>query len=166
MNQRRVHSRKEDEGRTHTPPRIVQIDDDDETSSLLVAILEDLLCGVKVLSFRTPEEAWRELESVDPDLFITDLNNQSPPYLPDQSALNGSKMLALLAERKVNYPIIVISGDRSSLEHARQAGERAGTARKVCFIEKPFEIEHFQNEVLRLLKRDKASASRATQIDQ
>lgn len=86
--------------RTH-PLRIVSVDDEEMRLEVVELIVSRYFKGVTVQSFQDPEEAWQELSRTDPDLLITD---------DIMGKLNGDEIVRRLAERKVAYPIIMITG--------------------------------------------------------
>ena len=83
------------------PLRIVSVDDEDWRLEIVEMTISGYFNGVTVQSFLDAEEAWQDLLRTDPDLLITD---------DIMSKLMGEDIVRRLADRKVAYPIIVISG--------------------------------------------------------
>lgn len=84
------------------PPKIVVVDDEPSFLILLEAVIHNRFKEAIVLKFSEGEQAWLELLRATPDFLITDLERQSK--------MNGWEMIPLLAERKVECPILLLSG--------------------------------------------------------
>ncbi len=123
-------------------------------TELMEVMLEHLFVKVKVLAFQNRDRAWKELLRADPDLLITDMNNQNMPGPPEYSGMSGWELLPLLARRKVKYPILVVSGSVSKPGEKRRARKCAAPNLNITFLAKPSVIEEFQREVKRLLSDD------------
>jgi mannitol/fructose-specific phosphotransferase system IIA component (Ntr-type)/CheY-like chemotaxis protein len=90
-------------------PRIVLVNDDAE----LLQLMESIICDeFTILKFQNGEQAWQELQRQDPDILVTDMER------PNDS-MDGWAMIPLLAEKKVKYPVVVVSscGEFSSHSH-------------------------------------------------
>jgi DNA-binding NtrC family response regulator len=131
--------------------RIVHIDDENWFGELAEAIIKDTFREVQLLRFQDSETAWVELQRSDPDLLITDMNNTNVPGRNQYMGMGGWKLLPLLASRKVQYPILVVSGSFSMRGVERRAMACAGSALNISFMTKPFPVEFFKSEMVRLL---------------
>jgi CheY-like chemotaxis protein len=116
-------------------PRIVLVDDVDGALKLLETLIRMYFKDATVQSFCDGDQALQELLRADPDLLITDMN---------RGGLNGWKMLPLLAAKKVNFPILIVSGNATE-EKIRQF---AGSELNFSFLPKPFELAAFHREIL------------------
>jgi DNA-binding NtrC family response regulator len=83
-------------------PRIVLVNDCPEPIQLLELLINDWFPGATILTFQSGEQAWQELLREDPDLLITDMRRENDP-------MDGWTMVPLLAEKKVKYPIVVVT---------------------------------------------------------
>ncbi len=133
-------------------PRIVFIDDEPWFGEFGELLIARLFPEVTILAFRNRDTAWDELLRADPDLLITDLNNDNVPGRSGSFGMSGWKMLPLLATRKVHYPILVVSGSLSIPGNEARARQCAGPELSITFLTKPFTEEHFKREVTQLLK--------------
>jgi DNA-binding NtrC family response regulator len=118
------------------PPRVVILDDEDGPRRSISVLVKSASDGVEILEFSDSRAAWQELSQTDPDLLITDLKHVG---------ISGREMLTRLAERKVKYPIFVVSGSLSFYS----ASERRswGPGLNVSFREKPVDVETFRTAV-------------------
>src|SRR5579862_5538194 len=57
------------------PAKIVLLDDDSELCELTEAVIRGCLKDATMHSFNDGDSAWRELNTDDPDIFITDWNH-------------------------------------------------------------------------------------------
>jgi DNA-binding NarL/FixJ family response regulator len=98
--------------RKAAPARIVLVDDEDCYTEVVEMAIHQRFKNVIVHTFHNRDEAWQALLRSDPDLLITDMNNDNVPaqLRRPYMGMSGWKMLPLLAERKVKYPILVVSG--------------------------------------------------------
>jgi len=119
-------------------PRIVMLDDEPMVLDVLKALIQRCYEDATLLTFTDPEEAWRELLREDPDLFTTDWYH---------SKLQGEELLHLLAERKVAYPIFLISGSA----RAQDVMLCAGPDLNVTVLRKPFTPSILTNELVKHL---------------
>lgn len=94
-------------------PRIILVDDD----SSYLDLLEDVICknfsDAIVLKFVEGEQAWLELLKTPPDFLITDLERPGK--------MNGWEMISLLAERKMKFPIMLLTGSTKGEELHQKA---------------------------------------------
>ena len=114
-------------------------------------LIARLFPEVTILIFQNRDTAWLELQRADPDLLITDMNNDNVPGRTGSFGMSGWKLLPLLALRGVEYPILVASGSFQMPGVESRARRCAGPKLHVSFLEKPFTEEHFRREVIRLL---------------
>jgi TPR repeat protein len=121
-----------------TRPRIVVVDDEPMLLELFKVAILQCFKNATVLSFGDGDQAWQELSHADPDLLITDMN---------RIGLNGWKMLPLLADRKITFPILVASGYATEKD-VRQC---VGTDLNFSFLAKPFTQAAFHHELLKHL---------------
>lgn len=142
--------------------RIVHIDDEPWFGELAEAIIKDTFGEVQLLRFQDSDTAWVELQRSDPDLLITDMNNTNVPGRNRYMGMGGWKLLPLLAEKKVKYPILVVSGSFSMPGVESRARKCAGRDLNISFMTKPFLIEFFKSEILRVLIWKRHSGSRAS----
>jgi CheY-like chemotaxis protein len=63
------------------------------------AVIGDLFT---VLKFQSGEQACQELERQAPDILVTDMQRPNDP-------MDGWTMLPILADRKVKYPVVIVS---------------------------------------------------------
>lgn len=133
------------------PPRIVFIDDEPVAGEVVEFFIQQSVRDVTLLRFENRDTAWGELQRADPDLLITDLNNDNIPGRTEYLGMSGWKLLGLLRRRKVKYPVLVVSGCLSMPKRESVAREFAGPELNVSFMTKPFTGEFFQQEVSRLL---------------
>jgi DNA-binding NtrC family response regulator len=118
------------------PPRIVQLDDDIELSETYRVVLQSWYEGGVVVQCAGGDEAWEALSRANPDLFITDIHHPG---------MSCPEMLAGLAQRKVNYPILVISGGVSM--YGEDMRRSWGLGLNVSFLQKPVYLETFRTAV-------------------
>lgn len=90
-------------------PRIVLVNDDPNALKLMELLISDWFEGVTLLTFQNGADAWQELRREAPDLLITDLMRR------EDDPLDGWVMIPLLAERRVKYPVVVVSGCSESV---------------------------------------------------
>ena len=93
-----------------------------------------------LLGFEDWKTAWQALQGTEPDLLLTDMNN------------SGWELLPLLVDRKVNYPILIVSGSFLMPGMKALARHVAGPTLNASFMTKPFTPEFLRHEVVRLLK--------------
>jgi DNA-binding NtrC family response regulator len=101
--------------------------------------------SVELFDFADAQKAWQELSRADPDLFITDIKHPG---------MTCEEMLTRLAERKVKYPVLIVS---ASLGYASEGREYSGSAAdvqrvqrdwrpnlNVYFLPKPYDKNEFR----------------------
>jgi len=133
------------------PPKIVVVDDEETALILYATIVRRCFKNVILRTFQNRDEAWQELLRADPDLLITDMNNDNVPGRTQIFGMSGWKMLLLLAERRVKYPILVISGSFSMEGIESKARQFAGPDLNVSFLTKPFASEVLTHELIKHL---------------
>ena len=121
------------------PLKIIVVDDDECFRELVESVILDKFQNVSVQMFSSPYKAWQELQRNDPDLLITD-----DMMMGSNQVNNGYDLVKLLAERKVNYPIIVASGYSPTEQWVR---EFAAENLSITFLGKPFTNEQFYQEL-------------------
>lgn len=138
--------------RKSRPLRIVVVDDEDWPLEMVERLIQNWFSEVTVLTFQNRDEAWQELSRADPDLLITDMNNDNTPQYLNfgmRFGMSGWKMLPLLAERKAKYPILVVSGSFLMEGVEDKARQCAGPDLNVSFLAKPFTTEQFNLELFK-----------------
>lgn len=118
------------------PPRIVILDDEEGERELFSLMLKWWYAGVEILRFGNARDAWQELSRTDPGLFITDIRHVG---------MSCPEMLARLADRKIKYPILVISGALDLYDDNSRRGWGPGL--NVSFLQKPVDGETFRTAV-------------------
>jgi CheY-like chemotaxis protein len=142
------------------PPRIVVAEDEPWLGEMVDLLIQQQFGDVTILRFQHRNTAWQELLRASPDLLITDMNNNNVPGRVDYMGMSGWKMLPLLAEREVTYPILVMSGSFSMPGVESRARECAGPKLNIAFLTKPFAKDLFQQELVRLLSPSGTSGRR------
>jgi DNA-binding response OmpR family regulator len=94
---------------THTDarrrsPRIAICDDEAQMRSLFAKALRGWFVDPSIVEFDDGDVLLQDIHRVQPDLLMTDLNHLG---------CNHITMLEVLAERRVGFPILVISGKGS-----------------------------------------------------
>lgn len=133
------------------PLRIVIVDDELMMVELIEIIIQQQFKDAKILAFQNRDTAWKELLRANPDLLITDLNNQNIPGQPGYMGMSGWKMLSKLAKRAVTYPILVFSGSLSTSSMKARACRCSGPKLNVTFMVKEFTPKLFERQITRLL---------------
>jgi len=124
------------------PLRIVIVDDEPVSCEIVEAVIRSWVKEVTVRSIHDGMEAWQELVRDDPDFLIMDIN---------RPGLDGVETLQRLAERKVTYPILVVSGCLSGMEQL--ARESSGPNLNVRFLSKPFTMEQLWEDLFRRIRQ-------------
>jgi DNA-binding NtrC family response regulator len=117
-------------------PRIVILDDQEGPRRWHLAVLKDMYEELEIWDFEDSYAAWQELLRTDPDLFITDISH---------IGISCKEMLTRLAERKVKYPIMVVSATLDLYEEDVRRGWGPGL--NVSFLEKPVDVERYRAAV-------------------
>ena len=94
-----------------------------------------------ILTFDDGDEAWSELSRTTPDLLISDVMH------PGLSLL---EMVTRLAERSINYPIVVVSAFHTP-ELERKLTQWPSLT--ITFLDKPITFDDLQKVVEDALKR-------------
>jgi hypothetical protein len=143
------------------PIRIVILDDEEGPRRSYVAILKGCWQhGEEILEFEDARDAWQELSRTDTDLFITDIGHVG---------ISCKEMLTRLAERKVKYPVLVISCMLGDYEiDGKKYPERAWVKEvrrdwrpnlNVTFLSKPFTVKEFRTAFEAALKIPRDAAA-------
>jgi DNA-binding NtrC family response regulator len=132
-------------------PRVVVADDEEWMGELFETAIGYAVGEVQILRFQNRDTAWEELQRSEPDLFITDMNNNNVPGHREYTGMSGWELLPRLAERAVKYPILVASGGFEMPGVESRARQLAGTKLNVAFMTKPFDLDFISAELRRLL---------------
>ena len=81
--------------------KVVVVDDEEWRLEAVEMYIRFYFDGITVLTFQASNDGWQELLPKDPDLLITD---------DIMGKFNGEDIVRRLADERVSYPIIVISG--------------------------------------------------------
>jgi DNA-binding NtrC family response regulator len=122
--------------RSQGPLRIVVLDDEEGARECYSLVLKWLYDGVEILKFGDARATWEELSHTDPDLFITDIHHVG---------MSCPEMLARLAERRIKYPVLVISAGLSLYDNDSRRGWGPGL--NVSFLGKPWDLETLRTAV-------------------
>ena len=130
-------------------PRIVIVNDLPEAIELMESLIRDRFEEVALLTFRNGVEAWQELQRKAPDLLITDM------WREENDPMDGWVLIPLLAEKKVKYPVVVVSGctenavrgDDKTGKTLRELLQQARQTLNITFLVAPFVSEEFQELV-------------------
>jgi DNA-binding NtrC family response regulator len=141
-----------DSGGQGRSSRIVMIEDEPEVGELLEQMIHMQFSTVTILRFQNRDTAWQELLRADPDLLITDMNNDNIPGRQEYLGMSGWTLLPLLAKREVHYPIFVVSGSFAIPGVESHARRCAGPGLNVTFLTKPFTAGFFNKHVAQLLR--------------
>ena len=120
--------------------RIVVVNDNPGPMKTVELYIRYWLKNVTLLLFGNPAEAWQELSQTAPDLLIT------ADAMP---ALRGEEIVRRLAERKVAYPIVVMSAWSPTELWVRNYASRG---LNVSFLAMPFLLEDFRKTLEASLK--------------
>jgi DNA-binding response OmpR family regulator len=115
--------------------RVLVVEDDLETRKILVVVLEQ--AGYTVASADDGEVALLQIEARRPDLIVLDM------VMPGMS---GWAFLRRLAERAVDVPVIVVSGQYAS---PAPLGALGGSV--AAYLAKPFNMAQLVNTCARVL---------------
>lgn len=119
--------------RKTSPFRIVLVDDEDWFTEMVEGVICSRYEGVAVSTFNDPNKGWLELMQTTPDLLIVD---------GVMGSSNGDEIVRRLVDRKVTYPILVVSGflDTEKWEFAEKNPQ-------ISFLPKPFTLEQLCTEL-------------------
>jgi CheY-like chemotaxis protein len=113
-------------------PRIIVVDDSVDVLDLIEHLLLQHFGKVRVLKFLDGEQAWQEVVREEPDLLISDLM---------RPGVDGRELLRRLAQRRVKFPVLIVSGALSGREpEVRQC---AGPDLRVSCLSKAFDPKEF-----------------------
>lgn len=140
-------------------PRIVLVDDEDVIHEMVDIILRETLSAYTLVKFLNRDEALEELLRQPPDLLITDMLSTNVPGRTEYFGMSGGELLQRLAERRVSYPILVVSGSFSISGWEAYAKQFARPHLNVSFLTKPYTVELFQLAVRKCLGLDGAGVS-------
>jgi CheY-like chemotaxis protein len=142
-------------------PRIVLVDDEEVILMLYQTIVPRCFKNVTLKAFQHRDEAWQELSRADPDLLITDMRNDNVPGRTQYFGMSGWEMLPLLADRKAEFPILVVSGSATE----KDVRECAGPQLNVTFLRKPFTPSSLQVALEAALRIQRATVEKPFDID-
>ena len=140
------------------PLRIVHVDDENLLLEMVSKLVRAKFKDVVIDTFQNGDKAWEDLSRADPDLLITDLLNNNIPgrtqrLARSQFGMSGYELLPLLAQRNVDYPILVLSGSLSRDGYQVNARTVAGPYLRISFLKKPFTPEQLLAMLVNLLGR-------------
>ena len=127
-----------------TCPRIVLVDDEEFTHEMVDLVLRESLTDYTLVKFLNRDEAWQELLREQPDLLITDMLSTNVPARTEHFGMSGGELLQRLAQHRVTFPILVVSGSFSVSGWEAYAKQCAGPHLNVSFLTKPYTVELFQ----------------------
>lgn len=119
------------------PVRIVLVDHEEALLECLGPMIRDWFKDATLVEFSNSSDAWQELSRADPDLLITGY------VMP---GLTGEEIVGRLVERKVNYPIVVMSG-YGPAEPEQWVKDYAKRGLNVTFLAKSFSAEQLYAEL-------------------
>ena len=105
--------------------KVVVVDDEEWRLEMVEMNIRFYFDGITVQTFQASNEGWQELLPKDPDLLITD---------DIMGKFNGEDIVRRLADRRVAYPIIVISG-WDGPETEQWVSEYSGGALNVTLVQ-------------------------------
>jgi len=130
-------------GSIDRPLKIVQLDDTDFVLEYVAKLLQRCFQKLQLFQFQNSSTAWKILTQAEPDLLITGDIMQ-----PDLE-WNGENIVRCLVERKVGFPIIVMSGwPQTQLWTEKLRAEH----RRLSFLPKPFTPNQFYRELGRFFR--------------
>lgn len=132
-------------------PRIVLVDDEDFVHEMVDLVLRETLSAYTLVNFLNRDEAWEELLRQPPDLLITDMLSTNVPGRIEYFGMSGGELLQRLAERRVSYPILVVSGSFSISGWEAYAKRFARPHLNVSFLTKPYTVDLLQLAVRKCL---------------
>lgn len=147
-------------GNAARPFRVVHVDDEDWLLEMVKLAIRPKFTNVSIDTFQNGDEAWKELLRTDPDLLITDLSNANVPGRTQNFGKSGFELLALLAERKVKYPILVLSGSLAIAGYQSKVRQVIGSDLNVSFLKKPITTEQLYAELSKAVLKTDASESK------
>ena len=118
--------------------RIVIADDEGWFLEMIEMSIRAKFKNVNLQMFQDGEKAWQELSQAGPNLLITD------DIMAQNPELNGQNLVRRLVERKVAYPIIVVSGWPPTEKWVERY---ANQNPQIAFLRKPFTQEQLYAEL-------------------
>jgi DNA-binding NtrC family response regulator len=112
--------------------KIMLVDDCPDFLDIIEVCLRPHFKNARILKFADGEQAWQELVWREPDLLISDLM---------RPGVHGCELLRRLAQRRVKFPILIVSATLPGRE--REARQCAGAELRVEFMAKPFQVGEF-----------------------
>jgi CheY-like chemotaxis protein len=135
--QKQLSSQPLDLPKTTRTFKVVHLDEDALMPALVGTVIRRHFKNVQFRGFQNGDEAWEELLREDPDLLITDLMNDNDSGRKAGFARSGYDLLSLLAQRKVKYPILVVSGTLTKEGFEAKTRQIAGSDLNISFLKKP-----------------------------
>ena len=120
------------------PFKIVMVDDLEGPLLSTEMVTRFLLKDSTMLKFQRGDDAMRELAREEPDLLITDVCHRGP---------SGYEMLQLLAAKRVNFPILIISATATQ----EKVSQSAGGELNVRLLQTPWTMESLRRELVNLV---------------
>jgi DNA-binding NtrC family response regulator len=133
---------KKESPHRNRPLRIVMLDDEPCVLDALKIMMQFVFNDTKILTCTDGKEALQELAQEAPDLFTTDWAHPTFP---------GEALLRVLAEKKVKYPIFVISARAEYIEANDLLGGYLDQGLNVSLLSKPFTLEQLRSLLLKHL---------------
>jgi CheY-like chemotaxis protein len=84
------------------PVKVILVNDNRGTLELLETYLSYCFKNATLYSFTSGDAAWEVLQHTDPDMLITDMCRP-------KDVVDGWALIPLLTEKKVKYPVLVVS---------------------------------------------------------
>lgn len=128
-------------GRPNRPSRIVLLDDVPEVRQSIRAIIHAHWADTEIIECENGDEAWKIIQELPPDMFITDLTHPG---------LGGEELSQRLAEAHPKLPVLVISAFQQGLDSLRERHQVDSRAPR-GFLAKPFTVEAVLAELGRLI---------------
>lgn len=125
--------------------RIVMLDDERFVLDAVRMMLQFDLPNAEILTFTDVDAVLEELEREDPDLFTTDYAHPK---------IKGDELLRILAARKVNYPILMLSAYAEHIQAQGLLNEFANQSLRFSLISKPFLLEDLRQGMSKHLGSD------------
>lgn len=123
------------------PLKIVHLDDEELFLHLIAALLKRRFAHMQLFQFQHSPSAWRILTEARPDLLITD------DIMSSDQEWNGEGIVRRLVARRVEYPIMVMSGWPPTQTWVHRVGAEH---EKLAFLCNPFTPDQFYRELDRL----------------
>lgn len=123
--------------------RIVLVDYEDYTRELVDLLPRESLTEYTLVKSLNRDEAWREFLRKQSDLLITDMPSTNVPGRTEYFGMSGGEWLQRLAQRRVTFPILVVSGTFSVSCREGYAKQCAGPELNVSFLTKPYTMDLF-----------------------